>query len=714
MHKSISLLVTCLSLFSCSSNDPASQNTLNLDGGVLEDGGADASLPVECGDGTQNGTETDVDCGGTVCGGCAEGLGCARGSDCSSNVCKVGRCAAPACNDNVKNQDESDSDCGGSTCSACGLGRSCDKSSDCLTNFCDEGNCRESTCGDSVQNGSESDVDCGGGDCNGCSDGQSCVQLSDCISGICDSSVCVSCSDSIKNGSESDVDCGGSACAACANGNACLVGTDCTGGVCDNGTCVSCNDGVKNGLETDKDCGGNDCSPCTPGKTCLLGSDCNSTVCSSNLCTTPTCNDGLLNQDESDVDCGGVCGACDPGKMCNNARDCDSGVCTGNFCQSPTCTDGVANSTETDVDCGGPCDPCADGLACALASDCSSGVCTSSICQVPNCADGVLNGDETSVDCGGNDCVGCGAGAFCRWKSDCASNICESHACVEPVFQSCLHHHLAAEQNNSGTYTVKPGSTSRQVFCDMDNDDGGWTLVSKSLDYTTVGEAATYDNALATYDHTNGSSTRGLWEDMRGVISSLSDIRFTCYKSTTSSISIADPLDVDMSFYSNGWYRLISSNYSSLSINLRNPGPSARRNNLTGSFLSASNAWNNTPNSSGGPRMKQNTVLAVFRIDFDDVGDGGNGTDGTDWGANLNSYVCADTLTSNSNDPMWHIYVREPDSGVPNRCVVNSTTDNSETDVDCGGGNCPLCVQGDDCLVDSDCTSLSCTNNACD
>lgn len=45
-------------------------------------------------------------------------------------------------------------------------------------------------------------------------------------------------------------------------------------------------------------------------------------------------------------------------------------------------------------------------------------------------------------------------------------------------------------------------------------------------------------------------------------------------------------------------------------------------------------------------------------------------------------------------------------------CVADTCADGiqngDETDVDCGGGTCPLCGTGDACLVDSDCTSLLC------
>jgi hypothetical protein len=46
-----------------------------------------------CSDGVRNGDETDVDCGGTVCPGCANGGSCQSDGDCKSGVCNSGTCA---------------------------------------------------------------------------------------------------------------------------------------------------------------------------------------------------------------------------------------------------------------------------------------------------------------------------------------------------------------------------------------------------------------------------------------------------------------------------------------------------------------------------------------------------------------------------------------------------------------------------------------------
>jgi cysteine-rich repeat protein len=45
-----------------------------------------------CDDGRKNDAETDIDCGGAVCGPCADGLACAADSDCMSKVCIASVC----------------------------------------------------------------------------------------------------------------------------------------------------------------------------------------------------------------------------------------------------------------------------------------------------------------------------------------------------------------------------------------------------------------------------------------------------------------------------------------------------------------------------------------------------------------------------------------------------------------------------------------------
>ena len=151
--------------------------------------GAGGDAPGLCMDGKLDGTETDLDCGGS-CTRCDDGKKCKSGTDCESNTCAEGLCAQPTCTDKMKDGKETDLDCGG-TCSPCADGKGCAFASDCASGVCAAGICQASTCNDSVNNGSETGVDCGGV-CPKCPDGEPCTGGSDCASSICEGTICKS------------------------------------------------------------------------------------------------------------------------------------------------------------------------------------------------------------------------------------------------------------------------------------------------------------------------------------------------------------------------------------------------------------------------------------------------------------------------------------------------------------------------------------------
>jgi hypothetical protein len=90
-----------------------------------------------CGDGFQNGTETDIDCGG-ACAACGNGASCGIGADCASGSCIGGICGLPVtgCNNGVRDGLETDIDCGGGVCAACSNGKLCIAPQDCLSGMC--------------------------------------------------------------------------------------------------------------------------------------------------------------------------------------------------------------------------------------------------------------------------------------------------------------------------------------------------------------------------------------------------------------------------------------------------------------------------------------------------------------------------------------------------------------------------------------------------
>lgn len=281
------------------------------DDGVTPVACADSGAPT-CSDGTKNQDETDVDCGGAKCNKCDVGKVCAVDGDCVSNVCDPSSktCkAAATCNDGTKNGAETDVDCGGGACPTCDIGKSCTMDGDCTSNVCDPNTTKciaAATCNDGIKNQDETDVDCGGSKCGTCGIGKACTQNSDCGTMNCDGmtktcSPMATCNDGIKNQDESDIDCGGMTCNACPLGDTCVDDGDCMSGSCNTGgtnTCLpmgvpTCDDMTKNQDETDVDCGGATCGKCMIGQNCSQPTDCQSGICdfiSTNKCinATPT------------------------------------------------------------------------------------------------------------------------------------------------------------------------------------------------------------------------------------------------------------------------------------------------------------------------------------------------------------------------------------------------------------------------------------------
>jgi hypothetical protein len=221
--------------------------------------------PPTCSDAITNGNETDVDCGGT-CDAlghtCAANKHCAVNADCKSNTCFNFVCQA-TCADGTMNGNETDVDCGG-TCDLqnlrCSNGKHCLVANDCSSLVCTVGICAAPNCADGVQNGAETGLDCGGGTCPSCPAGQGCTGTTDCQSKVCTGSVCQapSCFDGVQNGGETDKDCGGATtCPLCVTGLHCIANGDCTSGVCSNFTCAVLTQGAACGVNSQ--CGTNNC-----------------------------------------------------------------------------------------------------------------------------------------------------------------------------------------------------------------------------------------------------------------------------------------------------------------------------------------------------------------------------------------------------------------------------------------------------------------------
>ncbi|RJS25664.1 hypothetical protein DRW03_04045 [Corallococcus sp. H22C18031201] len=191
--------------------------------------------------------ETDVDCGGGQCGGCAEGKKCAKNSDCAVGFCAEGKCSnTDHCKNGIIDGDETATDCGGALCGKCSVGRACYQHSDCKSNACKllpqsgsaMGFCVADPCQDNVKDNGECAADCGGS-CNACNLGTYCDNDAQCASGASNGYQCVSasCKDLKLSPGESDIDCGTACFTGCAQGQKCFVDADCGAGSCVAGVC---------------------------------------------------------------------------------------------------------------------------------------------------------------------------------------------------------------------------------------------------------------------------------------------------------------------------------------------------------------------------------------------------------------------------------------------------------------------------------------------
>jgi hypothetical protein len=179
------------------------QNEAGLVGGYNDSNGVTinfSKMPAHCNDTVLSPKETDIDCG-DECPSCDVNKLCKVNADCKSRYCKnmgnVSRCAAAACNDTIWDGTETDVDCGGSCKTKCDMGKSCLSNSDCKSGTCFNNLCAATnTCMNGIHDGTETDVDCGGACPDKCGEGKQCMIDADCNTGyVCGDKVCRKCAE---------------------------------------------------------------------------------------------------------------------------------------------------------------------------------------------------------------------------------------------------------------------------------------------------------------------------------------------------------------------------------------------------------------------------------------------------------------------------------------------------------------------------------------
>jgi hypothetical protein len=278
----------------------------------------------------------------------------------------------------------------------------------------------------------------------------------------------------------------------------CVVVPDDDGVPCDDGAFCTVNDGCIAGVCT----GGpqNDCGIAAP--------QCDVVTCDeiSDSCSTTAAPDGA---------------ACDPGDPCLLGATCTNGLCIGgvlNDCFFQPVPNECFNSVCNPIN--GECEPVAgnDGSACIDTSDlctinrtCSAGMCQGGNpldctfltqgCDLGICdlADGmckaqaVMNGqlcDDLSACTTGEICTNgsCGGGTnvvVCEQNGDgcCPLNCNDTNDIDCTVQPSCLAIKTSDPAATSGIHVVDPDLSGpipqTNVYCDMDQDMGGWTLIAR-------------------------------------------------------------------------------------------------------------------------------------------------------------------------------------------------------------------------------------------
>jgi hypothetical protein len=265
-------------------------------------------------------SETDVDCGG-LCSPCDDGKHCLVGDDCVNGICAgadagaEGTCALPTCGDGVQNGNETDVDCGGSAytepsggpdagpftaCPPCADTKGCNVDTDCVSLDCVGGVCTPKALGAPCTTSAE----CNTGNGNACVPDDTNPDNGICCATSCTAASAASC------GNDGNCKHNGSACADYSNKTPCVVSscngtvltkaTDCNGsGTCPTAPTVDCSttsqvcNAGKNACvqcNADATCSGSTPACNTSTNTCVQCTSTNTTQCTgSQTCVNNTC-----------------------------------------------------------------------------------------------------------------------------------------------------------------------------------------------------------------------------------------------------------------------------------------------------------------------------------------------------------------------------------------------------------------------------------------
>jgi hypothetical protein len=325
--------------------------------------------------------------------------------------------------------------------------------------------------------------------------------------------------------------------------------------------------------------------------------------------------------------------------------------------------------------------------------DCISLTCTDGTCVASSCADLLHNGDETDVDCGGS-CPACGFSQNCLQPADCSTGMCgANNRCL--YGESCTHVLSVSPGSPNGLYLIDPeldGYEPLWAYCDMTTDRGGWTLV---LNYLHLG--GTNPQLYNSPDRLPWLVSSALGEDEQGTFSwrhtqtaflsslHIDELRFY---GTTSAHERVLHFKTDLA----GCIDYFATGLGSCA------GIQNRYRALEGHTAHLPDAADAFDTDQANQAMTQNPF---YTEDLDGQP--------AYWSVrgDESHWALDHSLTGSAMDTLHRVWIR----AVPNHCV-DGVLNHSESAIDCGGGFCPDCADGQACTSDLDCVGL-CETGVC-